>query len=319
LAAGFALLSKYTAVLLLPGIAGFLLFSAYRRLLCDRALWCAIGIAFLVFSPVLSWNYRHEWASFQFQLNHGFASAQTINPGSVFEYLGVQSVALNPLFFCLLLVILFRYGREILADEKQAFLLWPCLTVLLFFAYAALFKRVEANWAAPAYVTGIVLVARWFDGLRHRTIYRAGIALGIALILLLKLPEAFGFLPAKLVMKRQVLGYDAMFQSAGPYLAAGELVIAADYKLASLATYYLPGQPTVTVLTPSRTSQYDYWRQSLPIQPGADAVFFGYTEQKAALERLFVEVSPLPPLSYSDRYIERSLQVFRCLGFKPGL
>ena len=91
------------------------------------------------------------------------------------------------------------------------------------------------------------------------------------LVLLLKLPEAFDFLPTKLVMKRQLLGYDAMFQTAGPYLVAGEKVIAADYKLASLATYYLHGQPAVTVLTPSRVSQYDYWRRELPVKPGEEA------------------------------------------------
>ena len=319
LAAGFALLSKYTAVLLLPGALVFMLLSSYRRQLATREVWLAIGIALLLFSPVLSWNYGHEWASFQFQLNHGFASAQTINPARVFEYLGVQAVALNPLFFCVLLFVLLRSWREFLTDEKSAFLLGPCLTVLLFFAYTALFKRAEGNWAAPAYVTGIILIARWFDGCRHRNIYRAAIALGVVMILLLKLPEAFGFLPAKLVMKRQVMGYDAMFQSAGPYLAGTEQVLAADYKLASLAWYYLPANPPVQVLTPSRVSQYDYWRQDLTIKTGGDAVFFGYAEQKAALEQLFVEVSPLPPLSYSDRYIERSLQVFYCRGFKPGL
>ena len=134
-AAGFALLSKYTAVLLLPGVLGFLLFSAYRRQLGTREVWLAIGTALLVFSPVLSWNFRHDWVSFQFQLNHGFASAQALNSGNFFEYLGVQAVGLNPLFFFLLLFVILRSWRTILADEKQAFLLWPCLTVLVFCAY----------------------------------------------------------------------------------------------------------------------------------------------------------------------------------------
>ncbi len=316
--AGFALLSKYTAVLLLPGVLGFLLFSSYRRQLGNRAVWFSIGTALLVFSPVLLWNYRHEWVSFQFQLNHGFAAAQTLNPGSFFEYLGVQTVALNPLFFLVLLYVLFRSWRKILADEKQVFLLWPCLTVLVFFAYSALFKRPEGNWAAPAYVTGIVLIARWLECLRYRNIYRAGIVVGAVLILLLKIPEAFSFLPPQLVMKRQVLGYDVMFRSAGPELLTAKHVLAADYKLASLAWYYLPGRPMVQVLTPSRFSQYDYWRGESPLQAGEDAVFFGDEQHKAALEQLFVEVSPLPPLSYSDRYIQRSILVFLCRGFKPG-
>ena len=283
-----------------------------------REFAMAVGLALLVFLPVIFWNVGQDWVSFRFQLNHGFAGPQSPQVATFLEYLGAQAAAIGPIFFVFLLYLLGRHLPAMLRDEKQAFLLWPCLTVLCFFAYAALFKRAEGNWAAPAYVSGIILLARWLDQRRYSQFYRAGVALGIVLVLLLKLPEAFGFLPTKLVMKRQLLGYDAMFQTAGPYLAGGELVIAADYKLASLAAYYLPGQPAVTVLTPSRVSQYDYWRRELPVQPGEDALFFGYAEQKAALEQLFAEVIPLPPLTYSGRYIERSLQVYRCRDYRPN-
>jgi len=318
LAAGFALLSKYTAVLLLPGLVGFALCSSLRRKMLWREFGLAIGLALLVFLPVIIWNAGQDWVSFRFQLNHGFAAPQSPQTGNLMEYLGVQAAALGPLFFGFLLYLIGRHLPAMLRDAKQAFLLWPFLTVLGFFAYAALFKRAEGNWAAPAYVSGIILLASWLDQRRYRQLYRAGIVLGVVLVLLLKLPEAFDFLPTKLVMKRQLLGYDAMFQTAGPYLIAGEKVIAADYKLASLAAYYLPGQPAVTVLTPSRISQYDYWRRELPVQPGSAALFFGYAEQKAALEQLFVEVIPLPPLMYSDRYIERTLQVYRCRDYRPS-
>lgn len=283
-----------------------------------REFVMAVGLALMVFLPVIIWNAGQDWVSFRFQLNHGFAAPQSPQAATFFEYLGVQAVALGPLFFLCLLYLIGRYLPVMMRDEKQAFLLWPCLTVLGFFAYAALFKRAEGNWAAPAHVSGIILLARWLDQRSYRQLYRAGVALGIILVLLLKLPEAFDFLPTKLVMKRQLLGYDAMFQTAGPYLVAGEKVIAADYKLASLAAYYMPGQPAVTVLTPSRVSQYDYWRRELPVKPGDAALFFGYAEQKAALEQLFVEVIPLPPLTYSGRYIERSLQVYRCRDYLPN-
>lgn len=318
LAAGFVLLSKYTAVLLLPALVGFVLCSSLRRKLLWREFGLAIGLALLVFLPVIIWNAGQDWVSFRFQLNHGFAAPQSFQAGNLIEYLGVQAAALGPLFFVFLLYLIGRHLPAMLRDAKQAFLLWPCLTVLGFFAYAALFKRAEGNWAAPAYVSGIILLARWLDQQRYRQLYRAGVSLGIILVLLLKLPEAFDFLPTKLVMKRQLLGYDAMFQTAGPYLVTGEKVIAADYKLASLAAYYLPGHPAVTVLTPSRISQYDYWRRELPVQPGEAALFFGYAEQKAALEQLFAEVIPLPPLTYSDRYIERTLQVYRCRDYRPS-
>jgi len=317
LAGGFALLSKYTAVLLLPGLFGFLIFSAYRSELRRKEPWLAIGLACLTFVPVIVWNSGHGWSSFLFQLNHGFAGQRTLNPQTFFEYLGVHAVGLGPVFFLLFLYLLFWHLRTILADEKQSFLLWPCLTVLFFFGYAALFKRAEGNWAAPAYVSGVVLLARWLKLPPYVRIYKIGIVMGVALTMLLKTPELFDFLPAKVVMKRQVLGYDELFQGAGAYLQPPRQVLAADYKLASLAWYYLPGQPEVQVLTPSRFSQYTYWRQGRIGPAGSDAIYFGYETELAALTELFEQVTPLPPLMYQGRYISRTIQVYDCRGFRP--
>ncbi|ODT96481.1 MAG: hypothetical protein ABS79_07995 [Planctomycetes bacterium SCN 63-9] len=70
LAWGCAMLSKYHAILLLPGIAAFLCIEPGTR----RALWrnkrgplLALLTGLIVFSPVLIWNAEHGWASFLFQ------------------------------------------------------------------------------------------------------------------------------------------------------------------------------------------------------------------------------------------------------------
>src|SRR5438105_5870612 len=67
--AGLALLSKFTAVMLLPAVAAFMLVPDWRRRwLLSRYPWCAALIAVLLFLPVLIWNAQHDWASFRFQL-----------------------------------------------------------------------------------------------------------------------------------------------------------------------------------------------------------------------------------------------------------
>ena len=321
LAAGFTLLAKYTGVLLLPGLLLFFLFSNRRDELCRKEPLAGIGLALLLFLPVLIWNAGHDWSSFLFQLNHGLADKKVLNLATFGEYLGVQAAGMGPLLFFSLLYLLACKFRLLVSDERQAFLLWPCVTVLTFFGYAALFKRVEGNWAAPAYVTGIILVAKWLDSTKRIWLYRTGIAMALAMTLLLKVPEVFDFLPPPLVLKQQVLGYDAMFQAGGRYLGNdASLVLASDYKIASLAWYYLPGQPTVHVLTASRFSQFDFWREGLRGQMGANAIFFGSAEQEEELARLFTEVIPLDPLSYSDRYVSREIKVYRCQGLRiiPG-
>src|SRR4051794_21438809 len=66
---GLALLTKYTAVLFVPAIAAFVLIPHWRkRQLGSIWLWLGLGIALVVFSPVLCWNAAHDWASFRFQL-----------------------------------------------------------------------------------------------------------------------------------------------------------------------------------------------------------------------------------------------------------
>ena len=316
LAAGFSLLAKYTGVLILPGLVLFLLFSTRRDELKSPWPYAGIFAALLVFLPVLLWNAGHDWASFRFQLAHGLDGERTLNLKTFGEFIALQAVALNPVFFLTFLFYGIQRFREAFAEERQAFLLWPCLTVLLFFGYASLFKRVEGNWAAPAYVTGSVLLAYWLDTSRQKWLYKTGIVMGLAMTMLLKAPELFDFLPKQLVMKRQVLGYNEMFQSAGSTISGSELVLAADYKLASLAWYYLPGNPVVHVLTNSRQSQYDYWRENLQMAIGNNAVFFGSTGQAAELERLFEKVTPQEPLSYKDRYISREITVYKCFNLK---
>src|SRR6476620_8470979 len=64
---GLSLLSKFTATMLLPALLAFTLVPDWRlRQLRSPYPWLAALIALVVFSPVLIWNYQHEWAPFRF-------------------------------------------------------------------------------------------------------------------------------------------------------------------------------------------------------------------------------------------------------------
>src|SRR5258707_11018355 len=65
--AGLAMLSKFTAIMLLPAVAAFTLVPDWRRrwLLSPRPLLGAL-IAGIVFLPGLIWNAEHDWAAFRF-------------------------------------------------------------------------------------------------------------------------------------------------------------------------------------------------------------------------------------------------------------
>ena len=88
--AGLAMLSKFTVVMLLPAVLAFALVPDWRRRwLFSPYPWAAALIALIVFSPVLIWNYQHDWASFRFQ----FVRAVATHPFSfqtVGDYFGLQ-------------------------------------------------------------------------------------------------------------------------------------------------------------------------------------------------------------------------------------
>jgi hypothetical protein len=88
--AGLALLSKFTAGLMLPAVAAFMLVPRWRgRWLRSPYPWLAALIAFVLFLPVLIWNMQHDWASFRFQLVRATATHEW-SLRTLGEFIGVQ-------------------------------------------------------------------------------------------------------------------------------------------------------------------------------------------------------------------------------------
>ena len=91
---GLGLVSKYTIVLLGPAILLFMLLDPRsRRWLYRPQPYLAAGAALLIFSPVIFWNYQHEWASFLFQSQRRIAGVFMF---STPELLGAILLLLTP-------------------------------------------------------------------------------------------------------------------------------------------------------------------------------------------------------------------------------
>ena len=71
---GIGLVSKYTIGMLVPAALLFVILDpAARRWLWRWEPYAALIIAGVIFSPVIVWNARHEWASFAFQTSRRLA------------------------------------------------------------------------------------------------------------------------------------------------------------------------------------------------------------------------------------------------------
>jgi 4-amino-4-deoxy-L-arabinose transferase-like glycosyltransferase len=180
-AAGLALESKYTAVLLLPCIAAWIGGAPKMRPWLRRwEPWAAACIVLLLFSPVVIWNAAHAWVSFSRQGGR----AADWNPARAMQFLAEfvagQAGLLTPLLALLIGAGIVQAARR-WPERGPGWLLLAALTVipLVVFVQHALGDRVQANWPAVVYPAAAIAAAglspRWLR------LMWPGIALGLAL------------------------------------------------------------------------------------------------------------------------------------------
>ena len=133
-ALGLGFCSKYHIVLfIIAGVVSLLIGKKFKQL---RPLGIVVTIAVgLLFSlPVLIWNYQNQWASFLFQINHGFGRSY-YNFEWTWTYLAGQVLITSPL----VVISLFTLFNK---SMDRTF----SLTQILFFLTSTFKSVVEANW-----------------------------------------------------------------------------------------------------------------------------------------------------------------------------
>ncbi len=155
---GCALLSKYVAVLVFPALLLFLIFTPERTWLKSIKPYIALVISFAVFLPVIIWNAQHNWLSFSFQFQHGIGGSFP-NWQKFGDFIGGQAGILGPLLFIIFIIALIKIIAEWKYHSKEEKLLFFMALVFFgFFLISSMQKKVEANWAAFAYIPGMLLI-----------------------------------------------------------------------------------------------------------------------------------------------------------------
>jgi 4-amino-4-deoxy-L-arabinose transferase-like glycosyltransferase len=164
---GFALLSKYVVVLLIPAIVAYVVVPSWRKKqLSSPYPWLAALIALVMFSPVLYWNAIHDFVSFRFQLDRP-AQIQGWSLKFLGELVAVQFLFLGPLLFPVVLIGTARLGwRGFRTQDPIAILLSMCVAVPLgFFLWRSLYARIGDSWPLFVWPFGFACVAinlaRW--------------------------------------------------------------------------------------------------------------------------------------------------------------
>ena len=162
---GLAGLSKYSAVLTASGLAAFIVLSPeQRRWLKHPAPYVSAILAFAMISPVVWWNARHGWASFEFQGERGVPNGG-LRP-SQFATMALGEIAfLSPWIFAPLVVSLANALR-LWRDERRLFLLCLSLPPIALFTLTPLWGgRGQPHWTMPGWFFAFALMGAWIDEL----------------------------------------------------------------------------------------------------------------------------------------------------------
>ena len=161
---GLGLNAKYAMAWLLLGIAVYLVLTPSRRgVLRDVQLWAGLALGLLLIAPNMAWNQANAFATFAHTADNAKWTGSLANPGKAAEFLLAQFGVFGPLYFAGLLVIGWRAMRPrppgaAPLPEADRLLLAFTLPLVVAVTIQAFLSRAHANWAAPAYVAGTVLI-----------------------------------------------------------------------------------------------------------------------------------------------------------------
>jgi 4-amino-4-deoxy-L-arabinose transferase-like glycosyltransferase len=334
------LLSKYAMGYVAVSLWLFLATSPRcRHWLRRKEPYMMLAIGLAGFSPVIIWNLGHDAVS----LKHVMGQAE-VHQGAPLhlsletfgEFLGSQALALSPLLFGWMLIVMGMSLWEGLRrrDDRWLFLFWGWAPTFTLTLLLSLRQKVQANWAAPAYITALMATTAYVSyrcGAVHQGLPRGlcRVAAGMAMLLALGMtvvlhdPALFarlGFPPSDDPLAR-LKGWRALaraVEALAAQMPRPPFLLSDRYQISSELAFYVRGQPrTYNVNLGRRLNQYDLW-DGLSTLAGHDAIYVQpeSAELPQPLRATFHTCDQGKPVIIEElgRELKR-FYVFRCLGF----
>ncbi len=241
LALGLGLNTKYAMAYFLACAAiYFVIVPESRTRLLQPHLWLALvgGIALIV--PNLLWNVENGFVTFSHTAENANWRGAPFHPDKAAEFVLAQFGVFGPILFGALIAIVWRLSKSNqTASAADKLLLAFSLPIIAAVTAQAFASRAHANWAAPAYVSAVVLVTAVMIRDRAWIWMRASFAIHATVAVLLALAT-------------WQAGHLALPRVGDPFartLGNREVAAAVKEELAKAAA---AGRPIKTVLTDDR-------------------------------------------------------------------
>jgi len=186
LAVGGAMLCKFLAFNILFSLAAFLILSGkLLTTLKSKYFYFFLLIVFLVFSPVLYWNYHNEWATFYFNFSkrHTFKFRYKY----IFDYILVQFVVSGLSTFVLMLLASFSSIKSFsfYKEKEKLFLFIFGILIFISFLPVSFSRRIGAHWPICGYLSFSVITGIWISTLKRKLIPYIALSFPIFLTIIL--------------------------------------------------------------------------------------------------------------------------------------
>jgi 4-amino-4-deoxy-L-arabinose transferase-like glycosyltransferase len=289
LAVGVGLLAKYA-------MAGFVLSLALwlaldrtaRAMLRGPGPWIAGALALAMLAPNLVWNLANQFATVRHvgenaNLAHGVA----FNPISAGAFLGAQFGVFGPILFALLLWVLTRPATW--RDPRLRMLALFVVPLGAIMLTQSFLSRANANWAAPIYAAGTILVVAWAAAQARTGLIRVSVALHVvAAVLLFAVPPALSAagieLPRRADPWMRQRGWDVLGQAvaraAAPHRDA-RFLFEQRRDMASLIYYVRPHPLDARMWNPDGVARNDF-ELTAALAPGERGPFLFVTRRAEA-------------------------------------
>jgi 4-amino-4-deoxy-L-arabinose transferase-like glycosyltransferase len=326
---GLSFDSKYTALFILIGLIGFLLIAKpYRKLLISHWFVLYLFCFSVIILPVVIWNIRNGYASFKFQSEGRVKEGIQIDPMGFLGVIGHQSAILLPILFLSFAYFIFRicrkYGiRFARIPTDLLFLLSFFIPLFLGFFLISFIYLVKLNWMMPAYITGIIWLARYWNKkwLRYQLIFSFILHLALAVEVIFYIVPVhsddtwFGWKDFSTQVETVRKQYpDAFIFSAD------------DYKTAAVLNFYMNEMVYSKNIVGERALQFDFIGTDLSRLNGKDAIFIDSNPRFSNLNNennlapfyysYFDRIIPMKPiLVEKNGRVERKFSVFLCKNY----
>lgn len=327
--AGFALLSKYTAIFLpLSLIAMAIILKDYRKYI--PGLLFSLAVALITFSPAIIWNYSNDFVSFRFQSSDRF-SGHEIRWDYIGGFWALQALYMTPFIlfgYIYAATCMLRKKSSVFSDMSVIFASVP---MFLFFVMISPITWSKPNWTAPVLITGAILIGSVYSGKFEQKRARGYAAIAIIFAVLLNLllyvqPIKPQVLPS-LSKANSMAGWDVLGEKIKQIRETmpkekNTFLVGNGYQIASELQFYSAREKEHVYSCNTFAQgalQYDFW-ESPNRETGQNAILVSshFIEiDEALLNKYFdsyEELSPYDVIIAGEKI--RTLRIFKCYGYK---